>query len=34
VRMVTHVGISDEDVEIALRAWRTIAAMPSSDANR
>jgi threonine aldolase len=26
VRMVTHVGISDEDVETALAAWRRVAA--------
>jgi threonine aldolase len=25
VRMVTHVGISDEDVETAIGAWRTVA---------
>jgi threonine aldolase len=26
VRMVTHVDISDEDVETALAAWKTVAA--------
>jgi threonine aldolase len=25
VRMVTHIGISDEDVETALAAWRGLA---------
>jgi len=25
VRMVTHLGIDDEDVETALAAWRNVA---------
>jgi threonine aldolase len=29
VRMVTHVDISDEDVETALAAWRKAGADPS-----
>ena len=26
VRMVTHVGISDQDIETAVAAWRRVAA--------
>jgi threonine aldolase len=31
VRMVTHMGISDEDVDVALSAWRRIATMPGAE---
>jgi threonine aldolase len=32
VRMVTHVDVSDEDIEIAVAAWRTIAAARREEA--
>jgi threonine aldolase len=31
VRMVTHVDITDQDVETAIAAWRTVVSAPREE---